>query len=51
MSTEEAPTQEAKVSYQGRHRRNEPGLTCAECGQADLDTEVGWSLCATCFHG
>lgn len=23
---------------------------CFECGRSDPDTEVGWPLCATCFH-
>jgi hypothetical protein len=50
MSYPDAPTQEAEVFYEGRHRRNDLVNTCAECGRADPDTEVGWSLCGTCFH-
>lgn len=50
MSTEDAPTQEADLSYQGRHRLNNDPV-CADCYQADSDTGlVGWSLCAACFH-
>lgn len=46
----EFPTQEAEVPYEGRHRLNEWGPVCADCGQTDLDIAVGWSLCAACFH-